>query len=192
MGACVYTFHALRSWAAATSAIDASAASSGPTSGTAWPWISTRSSPQSAAASARPRSIASIDSGSAAPTTGIAEITATAVSLPPSTRSRQCSTEKQLSSPHAAWGNPPPNSGESRKWVWTSTTMSASAGAAGDVVDVEDDGLDDEVDGVEPWTVASASSGSVTAVGWHAEHAARLRAVRGGLLVTARLQDGQA
>ena len=47
LGACVYTFHAHSSWWAATSAIDASAASSGPTSGTAWPCTSTRPSPHS-------------------------------------------------------------------------------------------------------------------------------------------------
>ena len=52
-------------WAAATSAIDASATPSGPTSGTAWPWIEHAAvAAQLGRRSALPRSIASIDSGS--------------------------------------------------------------------------------------------------------------------------------
>ena len=93
-------------------------------------------------ASSRPRSIASIDSGSASPTTGTAEITATAVSLPPSTRSNHCSTEKQSAgsaAPHAACGKPDPNvSTFSRKCVCTSTTgppcTAASAAATSPTV----------------------------------------------------------
>ncbi len=102
--------------------------------------------------------MASIDSGSAAPTTGIAEMTATAVSLPMSTRSRQYSAEKQSmasGSPQLPCGKPVPHSPDSRKWVCTSTTISAGAGAAVVVV-VED------VDG--PLIVVVASSRSVAAV----------------------------
>ena len=106
--------------------------------------------------------MASIDSGSAAPTTGMAEITATAVSLPASTRSRQYSAEKQSigsSSPHAPCGKPVPQSPDSRKWVCTSTTTSvASAGSVDAVV------VGDVVGGAVPCTVVVASSGSVAAV----------------------------
>ena len=54
-------------------------------------------------------------------------MTATAVSLPASTRSRQYSAEKQSigsASPHAPCGKLTPHSPDSRKWVCTSTTTS--------------------------------------------------------------------
>ena len=100
--------------------------------GTPWPWTSTRPSPQASATWSWARAITSADSGSGSPSTGMAEITATVVSLRPKTSAIQRSMRKQsagFSSPQPAWGKPRPKapplpSGYSRKWVWTSITGS--------------------------------------------------------------------
>ena len=75
------------SWAPRPRPSKARAASRGPTSGTAWPWISTRPSPHSSAASALPAPWRRSTAGRRRRPPGSPEMTATAVSLPSSTRS---------------------------------------------------------------------------------------------------------
>ena len=142
----VYAFHAAISYSAAVAAIASSAAGSSPIVGVAWPWMRTWPTQPSCSTWRRARSITSVDSGSGSATTGIADSTATAVSLPPRTRSSQASIPMHAagSSPHDACGKPSPQPSSvpgsySRRWVWTSTTSSLPAStvvaAASSIVD---------------------------------------------------------
>ncbi len=89
-------------------------AAGSPRLGMAWPWARTRPSTHRASAIRCVAAMTSAESGLSGPGTGMAERTASEVSLCRKNRSRNASIEKQArgsSSPQAIWGKSWPRNG---------------------------------------------------------------------------------